>query len=112
MNLYQNKIQFFLTLQTPLTTQTYRLTGLTVSTCSRCIFLAMPVPRLPKDIQVWAPLYVSHKVQDFEDAEFESGSNFKYESALRLRVPHSIKDLVIHKRGTLWIKDFDIFREW
>jgi hypothetical protein len=27
-------------------------------------------------------------------------------------VLHNIKDLVIHKRGTLWIKDFDIFREW
>jgi len=40
------------------------------------------MPILLKNIQSWARLY---KVKELENAEFESGSNFKCESALRLR---------------------------
>jgi len=67
------------------------------------------MPILPKNIQSWARLYASYKVNELENAEFESGSNFKYESALRLRVLHNINVTIIRRNETRWIKNPDIF---
>jgi hypothetical protein len=63
---------------------------------------------LPKDTTSWAQRYAEIGAEDVEKSEFVSGSNFKYESALRLRVLHTADRIVVQKKETKWIKELFI----
>ena len=69
----------------------------------------MTIQSLPKDTKSWAHIYAGLGAEVVENIKFESGSNFKYESALRLRVLHTVDSAVIDKkRETKWIKELYI----
>jgi hypothetical protein len=68
----------------------------------------MPYSRLPDTIKSWERIYANSGGETLERADFESGSNFKYESALRLRVLHNVKGIVSWNKETRWIKSLDI----
>ncbi|KAF8860694.1 hypothetical protein BDZ45DRAFT_672413 [Acephala macrosclerotiorum] len=73
----------------------------------------MPTSSLPHNVQTWARIYANLGAKDLEIAKFESGSNFKYESAILLRVLHtSIRNVVRSCSSgieTLWIRDLELF---
>jgi hypothetical protein len=64
----------------------------------------MTIQRLPEDPTSWAHIYADLGAEVVENTKFESGSNFKYESALRLRVLHKVQKFIIDKE-TKWIKE-------
>jgi hypothetical protein len=68
----------------------------------------MPFSRLPETTESWARIYADSGGSTLESAKFESGSNFRYESALRLRVLHNVKRIVVWAGETRWIKSLDI----
>jgi hypothetical protein len=67
----------------------------------------MTVQPLPEDATSWAHIYADLRAEVVENTKFESGSNFKYESALRLRVLHKVQKFIVGKEAK-WIKELYI----
>ena len=67
----------------------------------------MTIQPLPEDTKSWARIYAGLGAEVVENTKFESGSNFKYESALRLRVLHKVQKFVAGKEAK-WIKELYI----
>jgi hypothetical protein len=64
----------------------------------------MTIQSLPEDT---THIYADLGAEVVENTKFESGSNFKYESALRLRVLHKVQKFIVDKE-TKWIKELYI----
>ncbi|KAJ8060119.1 hypothetical protein OCU04_010473 [Sclerotinia nivalis] len=66
---------------------------------------------LPNTIEKWQLSYAHINDKDFKNANFESGSKFKFESAILLRVLHSQTKITIDKSSSSmrWINDSQIF---
>ncbi|KAF7874996.1 hypothetical protein EAF04_002169 [Stromatinia cepivora] len=64
--------------------------------------------KLPHTIEAWQRSYISINNKDFKNANFESGSKFKFESAILLRVLH-IKARIKSSSSMHWINDNQIF---
>lgn len=77
------------------------------------LFETMPTSTLPQSVQSWARIYADYGAEDLGVITFESGSNFKYESAIRLRVLHTnVRDVVRPCSSgieTQWIRDLELF---
>jgi hypothetical protein len=63
---------------------------------------------LPHNTTSWVQRYAEIGAEDVEKSQFASGSNFKYESALRLRVLHEVERNIFKKKDTIWIKELFI----
>ncbi|KAF7856815.1 hypothetical protein EAF04_009578 [Stromatinia cepivora] len=64
--------------------------------------------KLPDTIERWQSFYARINDKDFKNANFESGSKFKFESAILLRVLHN-QTQIKSSSSMHWINDSQIF---
>jgi hypothetical protein len=73
----------------------------------------MPTSILLHSIESWIRIHADYEAEGLEIAKFEHGSNFKYESAILLRVLHTKMPGIVRSCPsggieTLWIKGLEL----